>query len=134
MTIEEKLKEYILTQYKSLREFATFADIPYTTVFGILKRGVHNASIGNIIRICQTLNIDADELAKDKIVPLSAPKEHQPVKVEINDLIWTTKKGIYEFDEITLDGVTMTRSEIDTFLDSIDMGLEMIRRSRRRSW
>lgn len=133
MTIEERLKEYILAHYKSLREFASVAELPYTTVFGILKRGIHKASIGNIIKICQTLGIDADELAQDKIVPASSVK-HDPIKVELNDLIWSTKKEILEFDELTLDGIEMTRNEIDMFLDLIDMGVELIQKNRRRSW
>ena len=37
MTIEEKLKEYILVKYKSIREFTLSAGIPYSTVDAILK-------------------------------------------------------------------------------------------------
>lgn len=70
MSTEEKLKEYILTQYRSIRDFVSHAGIPYTTMDGILKRGVDKASIGNILTICRVLGISADELGKGNIVPL----------------------------------------------------------------
>ena len=46
MTIEEKLREYILTYYKSIREFTQKAEIPYSTMDGILKRGIANGNMG----------------------------------------------------------------------------------------
>lgn len=71
MTVEEKLKELILSRYKSLRDFINSSDVgmPYTTLDGILKRGVVNASISNILKLCNTLDISADELSKGNIVP-----------------------------------------------------------------
>lgn len=68
MTIEERLKDLILERYKSLREFTTIADIPYTTLDSILKRGVGNSSVSNVIKICKKLNISLDELMDGNIV------------------------------------------------------------------
>ena len=72
MTIEEKLKEYILSKYKSLRHYVNTSgiDVPYTTIDGIFKRGIYNSSISNILKLCQNLNISADELANGNIVPV----------------------------------------------------------------
>ena len=70
MTIEEKLKDYILERYSSVREFTTVADIPYTTVYSIFKRGVGNSSVTNVIKICKELGISADALADGEIVPI----------------------------------------------------------------
>lgn len=130
MTIEQKLKNYILSNYKSVKAFSEVAGMPYTTVVGIMKRGVANAGIGNINRICETLGISADELAQGRITP--AIIEHNPVIVEMNDLISITTRSIYDFDEITLDGVPMTDIEIQMFLDTLEIGMEMIKRMRRR--
>ena len=71
MTVEERIKELILSKYKSLRDFINNSDVdmPYTTLDGILKRGVSNASISNILKLCKALNISADELSKGNIVP-----------------------------------------------------------------
>lgn len=62
-TIENKLKELILTKYKSLREFTLKIGMPYSTFDTILKRGVDKANIINILKICNELNISADRLA-----------------------------------------------------------------------
>ena len=67
MTIEDKLRNHILSRYKSLREFTQTADIPYTTLDSILKRGIGNSSINNVIKICKALHISADELADGNI-------------------------------------------------------------------
>lgn len=74
MTAEEKIKELILMQYKSLRDFINNSgiDMPYTTLDGILKRGVSNASISNVLKLCKALNISADELSKGNIVPINS--------------------------------------------------------------
>ena len=65
--IEDELKELILKEYKSIREFASIAELPYTTVDSILKRGVEKANVINIIKICEVLDIDVDTLAKGRI-------------------------------------------------------------------
>ncbi|MFV0618070.1 helix-turn-helix domain-containing protein [Megasphaera sp. WILCCON 0056] len=71
MTIEDKLKSLILSKHKSLRDFCITINIPYSTMTSILKRGVDNASISNIIKICSYFGISVDELSKGNIVPIS---------------------------------------------------------------
>lgn len=61
-TSEDRLKEYILTKYKSVREFTGAIDMPYSTVDSIFKRGIRNASVENIIKICDFLGISTDAL------------------------------------------------------------------------
>ena len=59
------MKELILSKYGTVKDFAVVTDLPYGTVDTILRRGIHKASVTNIIKICQTLGISTDELAKD---------------------------------------------------------------------
>ncbi|PWM58598.1 MAG: hypothetical protein DBX91_08595 [Subdoligranulum variabile] len=65
--IEQELRDLICSRYKSVRAFAEAADLPYTTVDSILKRGIEKATVKSIIKLCQTLNIDTDELAAGRI-------------------------------------------------------------------
>lgn len=65
---ETIIKEMALKKYGSLKEFATVIDIPYTTLDSIFKRGIMNASVYNIFRICSGLNISADGLSKGQII------------------------------------------------------------------
>ena len=69
MTIEEKLKNLILERYHSIREFAIYIDMPYTTLDSIFKRGIGNSSVTNIVKICKALHISTDALADGEIRP-----------------------------------------------------------------
>jgi len=73
-TIEDKLKGLILNRYKSIRQFSLETNIPNSTIETIFKRGLTNASISNVIRICDTLNISVDMLAQGEIAPSPAVK------------------------------------------------------------
>lgn len=66
-TIEDKLKDFILCNYKSIRQFSLEVNMPYSTIDTIFKRGVANASISSIIKICTALGISADMLAQGEI-------------------------------------------------------------------
>ena len=67
MIIEEKLKEEILKQFKSCRRFCLKINLPTSTLATILKNGVEGASIQNIMKICNALNIDVDALVDGNI-------------------------------------------------------------------
>lgn len=62
MIREEKLRNLILNNYTSLRQFAKEADIPYSTLMTLLSRDIGGASFDIIIRICKQLNIDPLEI------------------------------------------------------------------------
>lgn len=67
MTVEQKLQDYILDNYKSIMQFAKVADLPYTTVKGIFSRGIWGTSIQNVIKICNTLSLDINALVNGEI-------------------------------------------------------------------
>ena len=71
-SIEEKLKELILSRHKSIREFSHAIHMPYSTLDSIFKRGINKASVTNIINICQYLGISADMLSDGQIISSSA--------------------------------------------------------------
>ena len=58
MNRELKLRNLILDRYTSLRQFASDADIPYSTLMTLLSRGVGGASFDIVLRICKILKID----------------------------------------------------------------------------
>lgn len=67
MSIEQQLKEYILSRYKSIREFCIQGDFPYSTVDNIFKRGLMGSSVSIVMRVCKKLGLDVDELANGRI-------------------------------------------------------------------
>lgn len=67
-TVETQLKNLILSRYKSLLNFTKAANMPYSTVDSIFKRGIANANISNVLKVCAVLKISADKLAAGEIV------------------------------------------------------------------
>ena len=133
MTIEEKLKNYILTIYKSVREFTQYADLPYSTMDGILKRGIKNSSIGNILKICEALQISADELANDKIVPINRKSFHHQVMIsEIPDMISVIRDNEQDFANFTIDDQFLTKDEWYIILNGLSISVEFIRDQRNK--
>lgn len=63
MTREEFLKNLIERKFDNVKSFAESIDLPYTTVRSILSRGVLNAKMENVIKICDGLDISPEDLA-----------------------------------------------------------------------
>lgn len=125
MTIEEKLKEYILEHYRSLLDFTQQSDIPYGTLQGVLKRGINNSSISTIIKICKALGISTDALAVGKIEPTETAK---PIKA-MEDVVGDVSR-IMRNNEVTLDDVFMTNEEKKVIQICLKTGIEIIRGER----
>lgn len=103
------LKAYILTKYRSLREFSKYVNIPYTTIVNICDKDIGQVGIKYGIQICEFLGISLDSLASGKI---------EPLKISILDE--TETKLIYAFKELNKAGkdrvieyteIIQTRSE-----------------------
>src|SRR5690625_936592 len=56
------VEKMIGEKWTSRRKFAEHIGIPPTTLQSILKRGVGNASIDNVIKICKGLGITVEQL------------------------------------------------------------------------
>lgn len=116
-TTEDKLKAYILDRYKSIREFTISIDMPYTTFDSVLKRGIDNSSITNIIKICKALNISADELAKGNIVSTISKPNYKNDVVEMLNLV---KSDVIKLDNLTLRGEPINEKVKDIIVNNID--------------
>lgn len=67
MSVEEQLKQEILSKYKSVRAFTTQFDIPYSTLDSVFKRGVTNAGVGNMIKVFNALDLDIESILSDEL-------------------------------------------------------------------
>ena len=54
----------IQKQYKSTRQFAIAAEIPYTTLCSALKNGIGSSSDDTVIKICRMLGIKNTEFGE----------------------------------------------------------------------
>lgn len=125
MTIEEKLKEYIISNYKSLRNFVKTSGVgvPYSTIDGILKRGIGCASIDNVFKICDALGISADALIDGQILP-----KNEPHKKEIDlrqAFSWMSNQYI-----LMVDNIPLSRKESYLMQGYIDFAIELLQKNR----
>ncbi|MCQ2446726.1 MAG: helix-turn-helix transcriptional regulator [Clostridia bacterium] len=67
MNREQKLRNLILDRYVSLRQFATEAEIPYSTLMTLLARDLGGASFDTVTRICKKLEVDPREFTEDSL-------------------------------------------------------------------
>lgn len=126
MTIEEKLKDLILTKFKSIREFTQIIDMPYSTFSTIMSRGLENSSVTNVIKICKALGISADALADGRIVHVS--NDHQVEEIDIDHVINDIKGKILSYDNLKLRGKTVDLAGRLLISDYLDVSIELAAR------
>lgn len=97
--LEEQIKELIINKYGSVRQFALKINIPYTTIDSILKRGIDNSNVNNVIKMCKALNISIDKLVENRKIVSNLSLNNAPIVDASNDTIQipvfsTIKAGI----------------------------------------
>lgn len=122
MTTEEKLKQLILTKHRSILEFTQSINMPYGTMSSIFKRGIDNSSVNNIIKICNALQISADELANGNIVQVTKDPEET---TRIEDVFAYIKQRLINCKNPTLNGNTVDQNTIASIIDSLDLIIEI---------
>ena len=58
----ELIKNLIIATGLSIKAFSEKADLPYSTLRSMLERGIGNASVNNVIKVCKTLGIKVEQL------------------------------------------------------------------------
>lgn len=132
MSIEEKLKDLILSRYHSILDFANYADLPYTTLYSMFKRGIDNSSVSNVIKVCKALDISMDALANGDI----APSQRKTVvnnktifsNTEVTDLVEDMKDILATTGGLTINGKPMTVGSVDSLIDAMDIGVEIAKK------
>lgn len=66
--VEKELKELIISKFGNLKKFAEHIDMSWTTLDGVIKRGVNKTNITTLIRVCEGLGIDCESLYYGKII------------------------------------------------------------------
>lgn len=129
MTIEDKLKNLILEQYSSIREFTIKIDMAYSTLDSIFKRGIQNATLTNVLKICKGLHISADALANGDIEyqVLSMDDEHELIDILIN-----LRCKLLSDKELTFNNKPADQDTIQTILDALEVGLTIAKRHENR--
>lgn len=133
---EERLKELIKMKYGSLRKFCNETGIPQSTLSSIMVRGINNASIQTVIKICQALDISTDELAEGRIIP-NDHKQRQALRLlayarELSKILQFGREYKNAYEPYAIDGVDMSEEETEMFLDGLELVTNLIRKQRMR--
>ena len=126
MTIEQKLKDYIIEKYGSVRQFVIQNDLVYGSVDSILRRGIRNATWDNVKATCNALKIDVDALADGEIVPAfrGMTDEYINICALTNSIKDDTKSFI-------IDGKQLTSAERAMLLTGLETAVTVIRSFRK---
>ena len=122
MTTEEKLKQFILTKHRSVLEFTQSINMPYGTMSSIFKRGLDNSSMSNIIKICNALQISANELANGNIVPINKEPDET---TRIEDIFDYIKQRLLNCKNPTLNEHPVEPDAITSIIDGLDLIIEI---------
>ncbi|CEN21242.1 hypothetical protein [Paraclostridium sordellii] len=77
MNKTKKLKDIILSQYSSIREFSKAVEIPSTTLTSALDKDIGGMAVDRVIKICDALSIDVktfEPISKNDPVSISQKK------------------------------------------------------------
>lgn len=102
--VEYKLRELIIKKYGSLKKFAETVSMPWTTLDSVLKRGINNSNISNVIKICNELNIDCESLYFGDIKPKHYQSFQTAAAHRDGEEDWSDeeKKKIEEYKQLLL--------------------------------
>ena len=126
MRTEEKLKDLIIERYDSISEFSRKCGLSNTTIVSILKRGIHKSTLQNVMIICKTLHISADELYKGNIVDNydNTPTENN----DVMDILEIAKQQLLSNKALMFNGKPADEESIQSILSAMEIGIEMAKR------
>lgn len=130
MKNEEILKSYIITNFKSIRQFALQTGLKYPTVVSVLNRGLNNSCTDTVFEICNALDISAESLFCDGIIAEKSVDDKQNHIYKLENYYLNFKSLSKE--TFTLDDEKMSKEETEMFEDGMEQLMEMIRKKRKR--
>ena len=120
MSIEQKLKDLIISRYDNIYTFTKSIGIPNSTFASIMQRGIMNSNVGSLFKICKSLDLSMDKLCEGEIVFLSDLPEPDPLSV--NSRIDALCTDLHTQKNITVDGSQISEkraADIATLLQLI---------------
>ena len=132
MTIEDKLKDLIISRYGNLSNFSKEINMANSTLATIMKNGIHKANVTNIIKICKKLGISTDELAKNRIVPVTVDLKNEYKMRELRDILQYYKLNLKSYDGCSIDGYPIDRYDAEMILDAMELVMDFIKKKKER--
>ena len=129
MNVEKELKRLIIERYGSLLAFSRACDVPNSTINSFLTRGIGTATLSNIFKVCDTLNISADELSKGRIVSTFSIKKDQPT--DIVDILANAKIQLLNYEALMFNGKPADEEAIQSILSAMEVGIALANKNNK---
>jgi transcriptional regulator with XRE-family HTH domain len=122
----------------SKKAFAEKIGLPPTTLRSMLQRGIGNASVDNVIKVCKGLGITTEELEemakgkklhkKEESLPELNQKDEKSIQKELQRIIdgLSNNSGYAAFDGGTLDDIDEEDKEL--LIASLENSLRLAKR------
>lgn len=134
------IKNLIFETGLNQKAFAQKIGIPYTTLRSMLQRGIGNASVDNVIKVCKGLDITTDQLENmskdeqhnssttDKELPQLNAKDQKDIEIELQKLIdgLSGQSGYAAFDGQTMED--MDKEDRELLIASLETSLKLAKR------
>lgn len=130
------IKNLIFETGLNQKAFSQKIGIPYTTLRSMLQRGIGNASVDNVIKVCKGLGITTDQLenmSKDeqhnsKELPQLNAKDQKDIEIELQKLIdgLSGQNGYAAFDGQTMED--MDKEDRELLIASLETSLKLAKR------
>ncbi|MFD4492997.1 helix-turn-helix domain-containing protein [Lysinibacillus fusiformis] len=123
----------------SKKAFAEMIGIPPTTLRSMLARGIGNASVDNVLKVCKGLGITTDELeqmangeisVEKPFAPELTEKDEKSIQEELQKMLeGLSKNGHAAFDGRTLDELSEEELEDrELLISSLENSLRLAKR------
>ena len=127
MTIEQKLRELIVSRYDNVSIFTKAIGIPNSTFASIMQRGIMNSNISSVYKVCRALHISIDKLCEGEIINTSDLPEPEPV--EIRTRVESLCTDLRTRDRITIDGEPLSDNRKNDIALLLNLLLTYVRTS-----
>lgn len=97
-----------------------------STLNSIFTRGIQNATISNILKICDELHISADALANGRIEYSSRLPDEETR--DINEILANTKRQLLTNHALIFNGKPADEESIQSIIDAMEIGMEIAKR------
>lgn len=129
MNVEKELKRLIIERYGSLLAFSRACDVPNSTINSFLTRGIGTATLSNIFKVCDALNISADELSRGRIVSTFSIKNNQPT--DIVDILANAKIQLLNHEALMFNGKPADEEAIQSILSAMEVGIALANKNNK---